>query len=428
MRGKIDLEAYRAEHGIRTETPQEREDLGSASDPYQQAREQASEWLHANFQEILSNPREHEVQVDTAIAQAVAQVRLLPDQARRLRDELRAGILGAGALQKFLDDPAVTEIMVAGREVRLEKGGKIIPALPLGSADEAAAIAEDMAQKVGQRFQRARPTLNITWVDGSRINLVHPSLCPKGACITIRKRDLSRALELADLVTASALSEEIADLLVRAVRGRLNVLVSGSTGSGKTTLLRALANATFNDPNERVLVLEDTEELRLRHPHTVPLIAMKSGDSESGIEVTLHDLFVNALRMRPDRIVIGEVRSVEAMDAIEAAKTEHGGLVFTMHLRRPEELGARMYWISQLAGMGIQQEALTREVYSAVDLVVHLDKLRDGRRRVTRVCEPTSEGMKDLFHWNAKADKHHMVNELSEDRLCWMEDVLASEV
>ena len=428
MRGKIDLGAYRAERGIETETAQRREEFGQASDPYQQAREQASEWLHANFQEILADPREHEVQVDTAIAQAVAQVRLLPDQARRLREELRSGILGAGALQKYLDDPAVTEIMVVGREVRLEKGGKIMPVLPLGSTEEAAAVAEDMAQKVGQRFQRARPVLNLTWPDGSRVNLVHPSLCPKGACITIRKRDLSRALELSDLVVAGALSGEVADLAVRAVRGRLNVLVSGSTGSGKTTLLRALANATFNDPNERVLVLEDTEELRLRHPHMVPLVAVKTGDDDSGIEVTLHDLFVNALRMRPDRLVIGEVRSIEAMDAIEAAKTEHGGLIFTMHLRRPEELGARMYWISQKAGMGIEQAALTHEVYSAVDLVIHLDKLRDGRRRVTRVCEPVNGKMVDLFRWNAQDDSHEQVAELSAERQSWMDDVLVSEV
>ena len=428
MRGKIDLAAYRVERGIETETAQRREEFGQASDPYQQAREQASEWLHANFQEILADPREHEVQVDTAIAQAVAQVRLLPDQARRLREELRSGILGAGALQKYLDDPAVTEIMVVGREVRLEKGGKIMPVLPLGSTEEAAAVAEDMAQKVGQRFQRARPVLNLTWPDGSRVNLVHPSLCPKGACITIRKRDLSRPLELSDLVAAGALSGEVADLAVRAVRGRLNVLVSGSTGSGKTTLLRALANATFNDPNERVLVLEDTEELRLRHPHAVPLVAVKTGDDDSGIEVTLHDLFVNALRMRPDRLVIGEVRSIEAMDAIEAAKTEHGGLILTMHLRRPEELGARMYWISQKAGMGIEQDALTHEVYTAVDLVIHLDKLRDGRRRVTRVCEPVNGKMVDLFRWNAQDDSHEQVAELSAERQSWMDDVLVSEV
>jgi pilus assembly protein CpaF len=428
MRGKINLEDYRRDQGIQPAAAPEREEIGSASDPYQQAKEEASKFLHANYQEILSDPRENMVKVDSAIAQAVAQVKLMPDQARRLREELRSGILGAGALQKFLDDPAVTEVMVVGREVRLEKGGKIMPALPLGSSDEAAAIAEDLAQKVGQRFQRARPTLNITWSDGSRINLVHPSLCPKGACITIRKRDLSRPLELSDLVAAQALSQEISDLLVRAVRGRLNVLVSGSTGSGKTTLLRALANATFDDPNERVLVLEDTEELRLRHPHAVPLVAMKSGDSDSGIEVTLHDLFVNALRMRPDRIVIGEVRSVEALDAIEAAKTEHGGLIFTMHLRRPEELGPRMFWISQNAGMGIQEDALTREVHSAVDLIVHLDKLRDGRRRVTRVCEPIPSGMKDLFHWDAKEDSHTQVGDFTDERRAWMEDVLSSEV
>jgi pilus assembly protein CpaF len=354
----------------------------------------------------MARPRDHAAQVDLAIMQAAAQVRLPPDKGRQLREELRAAILGAGLIQQHLDDPTVTEIMVIGTGVWLERNGVVTAALPLPSAEDAYALAEDLAQKVGQRFQRARPLVNLTWPDGSRINLVHPMLSPRGTCITIRKPDRSRPLDLADLVAGGSLSAAIADFLVAAVRGRLNLCLGGSTGSGKTTLLRALAAAVLTDSTERVIVLEDTEELRLRHPHVASLVATQAGDAERGVTVTLRDLFLNALRMRPDRLIVGEVRGAEALDALEAAKSEHGGLLFTMHLRAPEELGSRLLLIAQREGLRFDDAFLRREVYDAVDVVVQLDKLRDGRRRVTRVAEPDPETatMRDLFLWDPETD------------------------
>jgi len=390
----------------------------AAPDRYTEAKRDAVAWLYDQFREVMAAPRQHAADVDRAIAQAVAQVRLAPEAGRRLREELRAEILGAGPLQVYLDDPAVTEIMVVDRQVWVERQGRLEPALPLASSREAFALAEDLAQKAGQRFQRARPLVNLTWPDGSRVNLVHPVVSPPGVCITIRKPDRSRPLDLPDLVAAGTLSEAAAAFLVTAARARCNVLLAGSTGSGKTTLLRALAHAALQDPQERVVVLEDTEELRLRHPHTVSLVAVRAGDGDQGVDVPLHDLFLNALRMRPDRLVVGEVRGVEALDAIEAAQAEHGGLLFTMHLRTPEEFGPRMYWIAQHAGMGIGKEALTEEVYGAVDVLVHLDKLADGRRRVLRICEPdpASGRMRDLFRWRAAADALETVAPLSPAR------------
>lgn len=433
MRGKINIERYMGERGEETRPSGAvaavlNEEQGAEPvDTYKAAKMVASKWLHENHRDVLAMPRGNEVQVERAIAQAVAQVRIGPEQARRLREDLRASILGAGPIQQYLDDRTVTEVMVVGKSVWIEQGGEIRSAVSLPSVATAEALAEDMAQKAGHRFQRARPLLNFTLQDGSRVNLVHPMASPTGTCITIRKPDRSRALNLPDLVEMGALSEEIADDLVRYARGRLNILLAGSTGSGKTTLLRAVANATFRDGSERVIVLEDTEELRLKHPHIVNLVAVQAGDDKNGVEISLRNLFVNALRMRPDRLVIGEVRNEEALDAVEAAKSEHGGLMFTMHLRRPEELGPRMYWISQHMGMGIEKNELVREVHEAVDLVVQLDKLRDGRRRVLRVCEPVGMQMVDLYRWDAESDRHMQVGDLSQARRDWLMDILAGE-
>lgn len=388
-------------------------------DEYRLAKEQASTWLQDEFRDIMANPREHETEIQRAIAQAVTKVRARPESARRLREDLESEILGAGPLQQYLNDAAVTEIMVVDRSVWIEKGGRIEGVLPLESGRRAFQVAESLAQKVGQRLQRAKPLLNITWRDGSRINLVHPSAGAGKTYITIRKRDKSRALELSDLVQQDALSQDVADFLIKVVRGRLNVLISGSTGSGKTTLLRAVANATFTDPAERVIVLEDTEELRLVHPHTVSLVAVDAGNErDGGVKITVRDLLLNSFRMRPDRLVVGEVRGEEALDAIEAAKAEHGGMLFTMHLRKPEELGPRMYWIAQHFGMGMDPEAMEREVYDAVDVIVQTDKLRDGRRRVTRVVEPQPDGtMRELFNWDPTNDHHVALEGLSEERV-----------
>ncbi len=388
------------------------------SDVYRVAKEEASVWLQDNFRDIMANPREHEPAVQRAIAQTVTRVRLSPEQARRLRQELEADVLGAGPLQPYLDDPAITEVMVFGRSVWVEKGGRIESALPLESDRQAFQVAENLAQKAGRRLQRAKPLLNITWRDGSRINLVHPSAGAGKVAITIRKRDKSQALELPDLIASHALSDAMAEFLVWVVRGRLNVLIAGSTGSGKTTVLRALANASLSDPSERVIVLEDTEELRLAHPHTVSLVAVDAGsERDGGVTITVRDLLLNSFRMRPDRLVLGEVRGEESLDAIEAGKAEHGGMLFTMHLRKPEELGPRMYWIAQHFGMGMDPDAMAKEVYDAVDVIVQTDKLRDGRRRVTRIVEPQPDGvMRDLFVWDPTTDAHAAAELLSPER------------
>lgn len=425
MRKRMDIASLGVD-GSPTSAEVSRTDGGQSEEgtPYSAAKVEALRWLHATFRQVLATPKDHQMEVERAVSQAAARAGLLPDQARRLRTELLDSILGMGPLEVLLNDPEVTEIMVVGRKVWKEVGGRIVPALPLESSRAAHTLAEDIAAKVGKRFQGARPMLNVAWPDGSRINLVHGMLCPQGACITIRKPDKSQPLEVPDLVAHGMFSQEIADFGVRAVRGRLNVLLSGSTGAGKTTCLRAFANATFDNPTERVFVLEDTQELNLRHDHIVNLVTVDSGDKEKGVDVTMRDLVLNSLRMRPDRIIIGEVRSVEALDLIEAAKSEHGGMLFTMHLRSPEELGSRYYIIAQKAGLGLSEESLYREVYTAVDVVFQLDKLRNGDRRITRVCEPVGTGMRDLFVWDSETDTHRQVADLSDARLALLRNAL----
>ncbi|CAB1129463.1 Type II/IV secretion system ATP hydrolase TadA/VirB11/CpaF, TadA subfamily [Candidatus Hydrogenisulfobacillus filiaventi] len=385
------------------------------SDAYLAARRAATDWLTRHYSGLLADPAGQERAVAEAIAQALAETGAPADLARRLRTDLWAAVLGAGPLQAYLEDPLVTEIAVTGTMVWVERAGRWHREPDLPSPEAAFRVAEDLAAKVGRRFQQAHPRVDLTWPDGSRVNLVHPALCPKGAVITIRKRNQGLALELADLVRLGVLTAEMAGLLVAAVRGRLNVLLSGSTGAGKTTNLRALANAALTDPAERVITLEDTEELRLVHPHTVPLVSTQGQGNE--LTITLHDLFVNALRMRPDRLLVGEVRSVEALDMLEAGMSEHGGMLTTMHLEAPERFGPRLFWLAQRAGWDVSLESITREAYQVFGLVAHVDKFADGTRRVTRISEPDGTGMRDLWRWDPEAGRHVAVGELSPARV-----------
>lgn len=382
-------------------------------DAYMAARALAAQWLVRHCTDHLLQPAAHREDLERDIARALAETHCRPDLARRLRTDLWAYILGAGPIQPYLDDPLVTEIAVTGRMVWVERAGRFerMPDLP---SDEAAfRLAEDLAAKAGLRFQRAHPLVDLAWPDGSRVNLVHPMLSPKGAAVTIRKRNQAIQLELPDLVRLGVLTADMAALLVAAVRGRLNVLLSGSTGAGKTTNLRALANAALTDPSERVVVLEDTEELRLVHPHTVSLVSIRGSDTE--VRVTLHDLFVNTLRMRPDRIIIGETRGIEALDMVEAGLSEHGGMLTTMHLEAPERFAPRLFWLAQQAGWDISLQSLTEEVYDVFGLAAQVDKFSDGTRRITRIAEPLGTRMADLWRWTG--DRYEQVGDLSAARI-----------
>lgn len=423
MRKKFDILAYaegrtgQEATAVHRPMPLTREE--DEADPYLEARHAAFQHLNAHYQEAMVSPFDHELEVERAIAEAVAQGATSGAQARQLREDLAAHILGMGPLQIYLDDPRITEIMVNGRDVYVEKEGLLHPELPLPSEEDAFRLAESMAEKMGERFQLANPILDFTWKDGSRVHLTHPIISSKGVTVTIRKPDRSKPLDLASLVGYRTLSGEMAEFLVRAVNGRLNVIISGSTGAGKTTLLRALAHEALRpNPHERILVIEDTEELHLRHPHTIPFRAYtsKNKDEHGGRSVDVQELTKSSKRMRPDRVFVGEVRGAEAMDLLDVTQSEVSGILATIHLRSPEDLPKRMYFIGQRSGMGIDPDHMASWVYDTIDLVVHVSRDRLGRRRVTRVVELLDGEMVDLFHYDPRTDAHTKVRDLSERR------------
>lgn len=385
----------------------------------EQARKRALQFLNTNYREILADPFSHQPEVERAIYEAVSEVELSGIEARLLREELTAHILGAGPLEPLFRDPDVTEIMVVGRRVWVERGGVIHQELSLSTEEEAMHLAERMAERAGHRFQLANPIVDFGWEDGSRVNLVHPSVSASGVAITIRKPDRSRPLDMASLIESGALSKECADFLVTALLGRLNILISGTYGAGKTTLMRALAQEAFRGrENERLIVIEDTEELRLPHPHTVSLVAARGSKHRDADEVTVHDLAVASKRMRPDRIFVGEVRDVEALDLLDMAVSEAGGILATIHLRGPEELAPRLHMIAQKAGRTISAQEMVRQAHSAIDLVVHLTRDGTGARRVSRVTELLPEGrVQDIFAWSLDRSALERIGTLSTDRV-----------
>jgi pilus assembly protein CpaF len=295
---------------------------------------------------------------------------------------------GLGPLEPLLDDPGVDEIMVNGsgpaHPVWVERGG-VLEATGVAFADEAELrhAIERILAPVGRRVDDAEPLADARLPDGSRVNVVIPPLALDGPVLTIR-RFRRRGLSAEDLVGLGTWPAALRDLLAAAVRARLTILVSGGTGSGKTTTLNALS--AFVPAGERIVTIEDTAELRLQQPHVVRLEARPPSVEGRG-EVTIRRLVRNALRMRPDRIVVGEVRGAEALDMLGAMSTGHEGSLATVHAGSPEEALRRLETLALMAGLGLPHEAIREQVASALDLVVHQARRPDGSRRVVAVSE-----------------------------------------
>jgi pilus assembly protein CpaF len=292
---------------------------------------------------------------------------------------------GLGPLEPLLADPAVDEVMVCGtRPVWVERAGRI-EATGVAFADEGELrhAIERILAPLGRRVDEAEPLCDARLPDGSRVNVVIPPLALDGPVLTIR-RFRRRALGPDDLVELGTWSEPLRDLLGGAVRSRCNVLVSGGTGSGKTTTLNALS--AFVGANERIVTIEDVAELRLAQPHVVRLEARPATVEGRG-EVTIRALVRNALRMRPDRIVVGEVRGPEALDMLSAMGTGHDGSLCTVHAGSPEEALRRLETLALMADVGLPHAAIREQVAGALDLVVHQSRMPDGSRRVVSVAE-----------------------------------------
>ena len=308
------------------------------------------------------------------------------------REELVALVsersFGLGPLQPLLADPEVDEIMVNGVgpacPVWVERSGKLEPTqVAFACDDDLRHAIERILAPLGRRVDEAEPLCDARLPDGSRVNVVLPPLAVDGPVLTIR-RFRPRGFSADDLVALGTWTAPLRELLSQAVRARLNVLVSGGTGSGKTTTLNALSG--FLPDGERVVTIEDTAELRLQRAHVVRLEARPASVEGRG-EVTIRRLVRNALRMRPDRIVVGEVRGPEALDMLGAMSSGHDGSLCTVHAGSPEEALRRLETLALMADVGLPHAAIREQVASAIDLVVHQARLGDGTRRVVGVAE-----------------------------------------
>jgi pilus assembly protein CpaF len=292
---------------------------------------------------------------------------------------------GLGPLEPLLRDPTVDEVMVNGAgPVWVERAGRLERAdVGFATDDDVRHAVERILAPLGRRVDEAEPLCDARLPDGSRVNVVIPPLALDGPILTIR-RFRRRGLSADDLVALGTWPAPLRDFLAAAVRARLNVLVSGGTGSGKTTTLNALSS--FVGPSERIVTIEDTAELRLRQPHVVRLEARPPSVEGRG-EVTIRRLVRNALRMRPDRIVVGEVRGGEALDMLSAMSTGHDGSLCSVHAGSPEEALRRLETLALMAGLGLPHAAVREQVADAIDLVVHQTRRPGGGRRVVAVGE-----------------------------------------
>jgi pilus assembly protein CpaF len=325
--------------------------------------------------------------LDAAVGELVDEVAAPLSEERRdqVRELILRDTVGLGPLEELLVDPAVEEVMVNGHErVYVEREGRIERTEVRFESERALRDAiERILAPLGRRVDELSPMADARLSDGSRVNVIIPPLSVDGPALSIRRFTAARP-DPEELVASGTLTVELRELLADAVRGRRSLLISGGTGSGKTTLLNALS--AYIDPAERVVTIEDAAELRLRQPHVVRLESRPASVEGRG-EVTIRDLLRNALRMRPDRIVIGEVRGAESLDLLTALNTGHDGALSTVHANSPEDALRRLETLALMAGIGLPHEAIRQQVRRGIELVVHLVRAAEGARRVVAVGE-----------------------------------------
>ena len=325
-----------------------------------------------------------------------------------LATELTDDMIGLGPLEPFLEDDEVTDILANGPyDVYVERRGKLEKTTArFRDAGHLVNVAQRIASAIGRRIDEASPMVDARLADGSRVNIVLPPLVLNGGTISIRKFP-KRGMTLDAMVRLDTLSDEVARLLQIAARSRLNILISGGTGSGKTTMLNAVSRYVDND--ERVITIEDAVELRLQQPHVVQM-ETRPPNIEGAGHVPQRELVRNALRMRPDRIIVGEVRGPEAFDMLQAMNTGHDGSMTTVHANSPRDALFRLENMVMMANLSIPLRAIRALIASALNLIVHIERMRDGVRRIQNVAEIAGmEGeiitMRELFTYDFRGER-----------------------
>jgi pilus assembly protein CpaF len=340
--------------------------------------------------------------VESATKRVMAEENVLltlEDQAQLIR-EVQDEVFGLGPLEPLLADPTITDILVNGHsQIYVERRGKIEPTVARFKDDtHLMRIIEKIVSAVGRRIDETTPMVDARLTDGSRVNVIVPPLALDGPAMSIRRFGTDPLRE-GDLVEEGSVTEEIFELLRGVIQARLNVLISGGTGSGKTTMLNVMSS--FIPENERIVTIEDSAELLLRQEHVVRL-ETRPANLEGNGQVSQRELVINSLRMRPDRIVIGEVRGAEALDMLQAMNTGHDGSLTTVHANSPRDALTRIETMVAMGGLEIPQRAVRNQLGSAIDVVIQLERLSDGKRKLTSLQEVTGmEGemvtMQEIF-------------------------------
>jgi pilus assembly protein CpaF len=315
-------------------------------------------------------------------------------------------VLGLGPLEPFVRDPEVTEIMVNNWDtIYVERSGKLYwTGTKFHDEQQLRRTIDKIVGKVGRRVDEASPYVDARLPDGSRVNAVIPPLAIDGPALTIRKF-AADPYQADDLIEFGTMTSPVAQFLEACVRGRINILVAGGTGAGKTTTLNVISS--FIPDDERILTIEDAAELKLQQPHCIRLESRPPNIEGKG-QITIRDLVRNSLRMRPDRIVVGEVRGAEALDMLQAMNTGHDGSISTIHCNSPRDALSRLETITMMAGMELSNKAIREQIASALQLIVYQQRLKDGTRRFTHVTEVAGmEGevitLQDIFLFDFSA-------------------------
>lgn len=356
--------------------------VGTIRDKYEIKTEVTAK-LNERMSKVKEDPDDNFLR--TTIMNLLMEYNLTEIERQNILTEIMYDIKGYGILQPLLDDPEITEILVCQYDnIWVEKFGKLIKTnVRFASEEELRKLIDKIVQPLGRRIDDNQPMVNARLKDKSRVNAVIPSIAADGATLSIRKFS-RKVFTVEDYLKFGTMTEEMAEFIRWCVTGRKNIIVSGGTGSGKTTLLNFLSQ--FIPENEAIITIEDLLELQLVQP-CVRRLEARGKNAEGKGEITIRDLVVNALRMRPDRIIVGEVRSHEVIDMLQAMNTGHDGSLSTVHANSPKDLIERLYVMYLMGGLDVPEKAVKTQIANAIDIVVQIQRMADGSRKITRISE-----------------------------------------